>query len=95
MKQGTILGPILCCSSTAKVNTIGRKTKTVITPEANIEALINVDDIGAAGTVKSIEEVGKNLALMEEVEGFTFSKEKSNYMIVKGKRRAAKNKALR
>ena len=50
------------------------------------------EDIGAAGTVKSIEEVGKNLALMEEVKGFTFSKEKSNYMIVKGKRRAEKNK---
>ena len=92
VKQGTILGPIMCCSSTAKVNTIGRKTKTVITPEANIEALIYVDEIGAAGTVKSIEEVGKNLALMEEVKGFTFSKEKSNYMIVKGKRRAEKNK---
>ena len=32
VKQGTIFGPKLCCSSTSKINEIGAKSMTVLSP---------------------------------------------------------------
>ena len=85
VKQGTIFGPILCCSSTAKITELGEKTQTVVTPNLSIDSLIYVDDIGMAGKVEDIEEVGRKLKMMEEEKKFTFNNEqgKTNYMIIK------------
>ena len=73
VKQGTIFGPILCCSSTAKINNIGERVMTAITPEMSIGSLIYVDDIGMAGKLNDIEQVGKKLEVMEQEKKFTFN----------------------
>ena len=61
VKQGTIFGPILCCSSTGRIDEMGKgNTESVVSPKMNIGTLIYVDDIGAAGSKTRIEEVGEN-----------------------------------
>ena len=83
VKQGTVYGPQLCCSSTEKVNEIGEaKAHTLISPKLAIEALVYVDDIAGAGSKENIKIIGENLQKMEQRKGFTFSVEKSNYMVV-------------
>ena len=36
VKQGTVLGPYLCCASTQRVNSLGPQIKTVIGPELEV-----------------------------------------------------------
>ena len=84
VKQGTIFGPKLCCSSTSKINEIGAKSMTVVSPNLDIEALIYVDDIEAIGSKRVIEVAGENLKKMEEAKGFTFGigNGKTQYMVI-------------
>ena len=66
-----------------KVNKIGEaKAQTLISPKLTIEALVYVDDIGGAGSKENTKIIGENLQKMEQRKGFTFSVEKSNYMVV-------------
>ena len=52
-----------------------------------------VDDIGVAGTKETIEQVGKNLAVMEKNKGYTFNLEKTNILrMSKGKKKTEKVK---
>ena len=92
VKQGTIFGPQLCCSSTSTVNDIGSKTKTVVSPMLSIESLVYVDDIEAVGSKKTIELAGENLRKMEERKGFTFGigNRKTQYMKINNKGRKSK-----
>ena len=70
IKQGTIFGPILCCGSMAEMNYIEKtKASTMLTKDDNIEALVYVDDIGAAGSRTRISELGKALRQMEREKG--------------------------
>ena len=53
VRQGTILGPKLCCTNTDKVNIIGKKCITYIGPKVKTETSIYVDDIqNASSNVK-------------------------------------------
>ena len=92
VKQGTIFGPQLCCSSTLTVNDIGSKTKTVVSPMLSIESLVYVDDIEAVGSKKTIELAGENLRKMEEMKGFTFGigNGKTQYIKINNKGRKSK-----
>ena len=83
IKQGTVYEPQMCCSSTAKVNTIGERPTTIISPNMKTEALIYVDDIAAVGSKETIETTGINLRKMENMKKFMFSVEKSNWMIIR------------
>ena len=83
VKQGTIFGPKLCCVSTGKINNIGKRAKTVLSPNILIGAVTFVDDIGAIGSPDTVETVGKNCAVMEEEKGMEFSLPKTNWMCVK------------
>ena len=83
VKQGTVFGPKLCCVSTGKINKIGRKAKTVLSPNISIGAVTFVDDIGAIGSPDTVETVGKNCSAMEEEKGMEFSLPKTNWMCVK------------
>ena len=83
VKQGTVLGPLLCCGSTEKVNDIGPKKATTISPELDIEALTFVDDILGAGSKECVENTVKSLRKMEVEKKFTFSKEKSKIIKIK------------
>ena len=83
VKQGTIFGPILCCGSMAEMNNIGEtKASRRLTKDDDIEALVYVDDIGAAGSRTTINELGKNLRQMEREKGVTFNVEKTNIMLI-------------
>ena len=70
VRQGTIMGPKLCCINTDKINSIGRKCITTIGPNVKTETLIYVDDIqNASSNVEQLEKVVINLQCMEETKG--------------------------
>ena len=83
VRQGTIMGPILCTVETDKINAIGETSITNIGPELPIKNLIYVDDIAGIGTKDSIETVGRNLMVMEERKKFTFNNEKTEIMSIR------------
>lgn len=88
VRQGTIYGPKLCSISTDKVNTISRKSITMIRNVA-IESLIYVDDIMFPCSRKEgIETAISNCHSMEKLKGFTFNTkpEKSAILTVHGKK---------
>ena len=58
------------------------KASTRLTKDDDIEALVYVDDIGAAGSRTTINELGKNLRQMEREKGVTFNVEKTNIMLI-------------
>ena len=88
VKQGTIFGPILCCGSMAEINNIGEKqASTRLAKDKDIEALVYVDDIGAAGSRATINQIGKNVRQMEIEKGITFTVEKTNVMIIGKKKK--------
>ena len=65
-------------SSMAEVNTIAQN----LTKNDNIEALVYLDNIGAAGSRTTINELGKYLRQMEGEMGVTFHVEKTNSMLL-------------
>ena len=74
VRQGTIMGPKLCCINTDKINSIGRKCITTIGPNVKTETLIYVDDIqNASSNVEQLEKVVINLQCMEETKGYIFN----------------------
>ena len=83
VKQGTIFGTQLCCSSTAQIDKIGQSKMETYLSELSVGTLIFVDDIEAVGSKSSIEEAGRNLRTMEEKKGFRFNTDKTKYMIVR------------
>ena len=85
IKQGTIFGPMLCCSSTTKINELGEPTGMTVAPNAEVDSLIYVDDITMAGRMTDVERVCHKLQIMEDEKKFTFNidKGKTSYMIVR------------
>ena len=66
VRQGTIMGPKLCCINTDKINNIGRKCITSIGPKVKEEMLTYVDDISyASSSVEKIKKAVSNLRAME------------------------------
>ena len=49
VKQGTIMGPILCIVETEKINKIGERCYATYGPEKRINNLLYVDDIVGVG----------------------------------------------
>ena len=89
VRQGTVIGPKLCCINTDKINNIGRKCITNIGPNIKIEMLTYVDDINYANSnILQIKKAVANLRCMEKCKGFTFNieKNKTELMIVNKKR---------
>ena len=85
VRQGTIIGPKLCCINTDKINNIGRKCITSIGPNIKVEMLTYVDDINfASSNAEQIKKAVANLRCMEKCKGFTFNtgKNKTEIMIV-------------
>ena len=85
VRQGTIIGPKLCCINTDKINNIGRKCITSIGPNIKVEMLTYVDDINfASSNVEQIKKAVANLRCMERCKGFTFNtgKNKTEIMII-------------
>lgn len=83
VKQGTVLGPLLCCVSTQKINEVGPANVTILSPEVSTQALTYVDDIAGVGSKESVERVIESIAEMEKKKKFTFSEKKSKVMVIK------------
>ena len=74
VRQGTIMGPKLCCINTDQINKIGRKCINTIGPNLQIETLIYVDDIqNSSSNIEGLRKAVTNLQLMEEQKGYTFN----------------------
>ena len=85
VKQGTLMGPQLCCVNSAKVNQMKNNSLETLTPTITIEAMIYVDDIMGAGSRRHIEKIGKCLGEMERKKKYTFNvgNGNSHYMVIK------------
>ena len=94
VRQGTIMGPKLCCINTNKINSIGRKCITTIGPNVKTETLIYVDDIqNASSNVEQLEKAVINLQCMEETKGYTFNNDvnKTAILIINKKKKKKYN----
>lgn len=84
VRQGTVFGPILCAVSTDKINTIGERIKSSIGPNLEVGALVFMDDIASIGDKTKAEETIRSMRRLETQKKFTFSQEKSAYLIANG-----------
>ena len=90
VRQGTILGPKLCCVNTDKINKIGKKCVTYVGPKVKTESLIYVDDIqNASSNVKQMENAADNLRRLENQKGYLFNNDvkKTAILIVNKKKK--------
>ena len=90
VRQGTIMGPKLCCINTDKINTIGKKCVTYIGPRVKTESLIYVDDLqNASSNLKQLENAADNIRRLENQKGYLFNNnvQKTAILIVNKKKR--------
>ena len=81
VKQGTVLGPTLCCVETDQINNIGEDQTRPLGNEI-VGILIFVDDVMSAGTAEVARKCIRNLREMEKLKKFTFGLKKTNYMVI-------------
>ena len=82
VKQGTVLGPDLCCIATDQINNIGENQEKSVGEEI-VGILVFVDDVMSAGTAEEIRKAIRNFAEMEKVKKFTYGLKKTKYMVMK------------
>ena len=70
VKQGTVLGPQLCCVETDQVNKIGENQDKALGDQI-VAVLIFVDDVMKAGTADDVRKAIRNFAEMEKLKKFT------------------------
>ena len=80
-KQGTVLGPTLCCVETDQINKIGEDQERLLGTQ-KVAILIFVDDVMSAGTAEDARKAIRNMAEMEVIKKFTYGLKKTNYMVV-------------
>ena len=80
VKQGTILGPIMCCAEISAVNSTGEVKYSY--GKINIGMLVFMDDTATAGKAEHIRKSINNCAWMEK-EKRRFGLKKTKYMAVK------------
>ena len=81
VKQGTVLGPTLCCIETDQINKIGEDQTRCLGDEI-IGILIFVDDVMSAGIASDARKCIRNLREMEVIKKFTYGLKKTLYMVV-------------
>ena len=81
VKQGTVLGPTLCCVETDQINSIG---ESQMRPFGNqvLGILVFVDDVMSAGTAEDARKCIRNLQVMEVLKKFTYGLKKTNFMVI-------------
>ena len=82
VKQGSVFGTKLCCSSTGKINQ-DDDNATLLYPNLYIKAITFVDDILRAGSSGEIRKTMEKCASLEEEKLWEFSTKKSNWMCQK------------
>ena len=81
VKQGTVLGPTLCCIETDQINQIGEDQGKPLGNQV-IGILVFVDDVMSAGTAADVERCIRNLHEMEKQKKFTYGLKKTKYMVI-------------
>ncbi len=81
VKQGTVLGPTLCCVETDQINKIGDDQERLIGTQ-KIAILIFVDDVMSAGNAGDIRRAIHNMAEMETLKKSTYGLKKTKYMVI-------------
>ena len=81
VKQGTVLGPTLCCVETDQINTIGEDQTRPLGQEI-VGILVFVDDVMSAGLVDDARKCIRNLHEMEKLKKFTYGLKKTNFMVL-------------
>ena len=81
VKQGTVLGPTMCCVETDQINNIGEDQTRPLGSEL-VGILIFVDDVMSAGTAEVARKCIRNLREMEKLKKFTFGLKKTNYYMI-------------
>ena len=76
VKQGTVLGPQLCCVETDQINKIGENQEKAV-GEQIVGILIFVDDVMSAGTADDIRKAIRNFSDMEQLKKFTYGLKKN------------------
>lgn len=82
VKQGTILGPTLCCISTDQINKIGETQERCLGKEY-MAILIFIDDVMSAGNPNDARKAIRNFREMEDMKKFTYGLKKTKYMVMK------------
>ena len=75
VRQGTVSGPDICCSSTGAVNRMGRKLITMYGPDIEIGAPVYVDDITIATDISMANNLVYNCGLLEDRKKMTVNTE--------------------
>ena len=81
VKQGTVLGPELCCVTIDQVNNISENQEKAV-GEIMVGILVFVDDVMSAGTAEDIRKAIRNFAEMEKLKKVTYGLKKTKYMII-------------
>ena len=81
VKQGTVLGPTLCCVSIDQINKIGESQERNIGKEY-IAIIIFVDDVMSAGNPGEARKTIRNCREMEELKKVTYGLKKTQYMVM-------------
>ena len=82
VKQGTVFGPILCCASSAKINTIGETYIVMYGDAVHLGMPVFMDDINAGGGPEDVRIGIRKLRLMETLKKTTFGLKKTVIMVV-------------
>ena len=82
VKQGSIFGPIICCTTTSKVNKV-RETVQYSYGKIYIGMSVYMDDIAAAGRIAEIRKGIRNCAKVEKEKKMRYGLKKTKYMMVK------------
>ena len=81
VKQGTVLGPTLCCVSTDQINKIGESQERNLGKEY-MAILVFVDDVMSAGNAEEVRKAIRNFKEMEELKKFTYGLKKTKFMVM-------------
>ena len=81
VKQGTVLGPTLCCVETDQINFVGEDQSRPL-GHVIVGILIFMDDVMSAGNAEIARKCIRNLGVMERQKKFTFGLKKTNYMVI-------------
>ncbi len=81
VKQGTVLGPTLCCVETDQINNMGEDQERALGDQV-IGILVFVDDVMSAGSAEDIERCIRNMNQMEKLKKFTYGLKKTKYMVI-------------
>ena len=81
VKQGTVLGPTLCCVSIDQINNIGENQERCLGREV-MAIVVFVDDVISAGSAGNGRKAIRNFKELEDLKKVTYGLKKTKYMVM-------------